>query len=395
VRAIIEGSYQLKLLFLCTSHTLLHVYTNLPLALLPILINEYGLSILLASVTVSIPRIFSLIFSIPSGLLADRLNHTNLIAFSLLLNVIAGSLIFLLPNVEITVLGFALSALASTFYHPSALSATSNITQPSFLSRALGFHGASGTLGIALGPITLGFVLSWWNWRYAYLIWIFPILLATIGALLVTLDESDDSRSEDPYVRKNAKRLTTPLSTVLSMTFLSFLMLMLFAAAASGSISTFLTTFLSEVKGLDIGLASIIFGLNPLIGLVSVIIGGFAGDKLGWKRALTLLFSIATISLLMMFTSVSTTHVILFYFIYGFFNIMTMPITSSLVARIIPRRSRGTAYSLQFIPESAVGILMPIALGALIDLLEIWIIFPVAIAFFLCVLIIIQILRIQ
>jgi MFS family permease len=333
-----------------------------------------------------------LIFSIPSGLLADRLVHTNLIAFSLFLNVIAGSLIFLLPNVEIAVLSFALSALASTFYHPSALSATSNITQPSFLSRALGFHGASGTLGIALGPITLGFILNWWNWRHAYLIWIFPILLVAVVALLVTVD---DSRIEDSYGEKSKKRLTTPLNSVLSMTFLSFLMLMLFAAAASGSISTFLTTFLSEVKGLDIGLASIIFGLNPLIGLVSVIIGGFAGDKLGWKRALTLLFSIATISLLLMFTSASTTQVILFYLIYGFFNIMTMPITSSLVAKIIPRRSRGTAYSLQFIPESVVGILMPLTLGASIDLLGIWIIFPVAIAFFLGVLVIIQILRIQ
>lgn len=387
-----EGSFQRKLLFLCTSHTLLHVYTNLPLALLPILINDYGLSILYASIIVSIPRVFSLIFSVPSGLLADRLVHTDLIAFSLFLNVLAGALIFLLPNVEIAVLGFSLSALASTFYHPPALSAATNISRPSFLSRTLGFHGASGTLGIALGPITLGVVLNWLEWRYAYLIWIVPILLVAVIALSVNVDALP---SEDLQGRKSGKRLTTPLKYVLSLTFLSFLMLMLFASAASGTISTFLTTYLAERKGLDIGLASIIFGLNPLIGLASVIVGGYAGDKLGWRRALTLIFSTATFALILMFASTSTTQAILFYLVYGFFNIMTMPITTSLVAKITPRKSRGTAYSLQFIPESIIGIVMPIMLGALIDLLEIWIIFPVAIAFFIVVLVIIQILRIR
>jgi len=74
---------------------------------------------------------------------------------------------------------------------------------------------------------------------------------------------------------------------------------------------------------------------------------------------------------------------------------MTMPITTSLVAKIIPQKSRGTAYSLQFIPMSIIGIVMPIILGILINLLEIWIIFPIAIAFYIIVLVISQILKMQ
>lgn len=386
---MIKGDFKPRLLFLCASHTLLHVYTNLPLALLPILISEYELSIVIASIIVSIPRVFSLVFSVPSGLLADRLGHTKLISFSLFLQVLAASLVLLFPTVEAIVLCFSLTALASTFYHPPALSATTNIIPSDFLSRGLGFHGASGTLGIALGPITLGLILSWFEWRYVYLIWAVPIFVIAVVTLFVNMNEP--SPVEDSETK--GKGLTTPLKDVLSVTFLSFLLLMLFRSAAGGTISTYLTTYLTESKGLDASLASIIFGLSPLIGLASVIIGGYAGDKFGWKRSLTLIISTVSVALFCMFVSTSTIQTVLFYLVYGFFNIMTMPITTSLVAKIIPPKSRGTAYSLQFIPMSIIGIVMPIMLGVLINLLEIWIIFPIAIVFYIIALVITQVLK--
>jgi MFS family permease len=384
-----KRAFQFRLLFLCASHTLLHVYTNLPLALLPILINEYALSIFLASIIISIPRALSLVFSIPSGLLADRFGHNRLISFGLFSEVLGASLIFLFPNAEMTVLGFSLISLGSTFYHPPALSATSNISPSDFLTRGLGFHGASGTFGISLGPITLGFILNWLGWRYAYLIWIVPIFFIAIVAFFINFD----CYSYDDYNERKKKRLTTPLTDVLSATFLSFLLLMFFQSAAGGTISTYLTTYLTGSKGLDAALASIVFGLSPLIGLTSVIIGGYAGDKFGWRRSLTLIISTVAIVLLLMFTSTSAEQTVLFYLIYGFFSIMTMPITSSLVARIIPQKSRGTAYSLQFVPESIVGIIIPIILGILINFFEIWIIFPIAIVFFIIALLVAQILK--
>ena len=386
---IVKEGFKIELLFLCISHTMLHVYTQLPLALLPILIDEYGLSILIAGIIVSIPRVFSLVFSIPSGLLADRLSHTKLISFSLFLQLLGASLIILLPTVEIIVLCFSLTALSSTFYHPPALSATTNISPSNFLSRGLGFHGASGTLGIALGPITLGFILSWLEWRYAYLVWVVPIFVVAVVAFFVNLKEP----SSVDHDENKGKSLTTPLKDVLSLTFLSLLLLMLFRSAAGGTISTYLTTYLTESKGLDAGLASIIFGLSPLIGLTSVIIGGYVGDKLGWRKSLTTIISVVTLALFCMFLSASPIQTVLFYLVYGFFNIMTMPITTSLVASIIPPKSRGTAYSLQFIPMSIIGIVMPVVLGILISFLDVWIIFPIAIVFYIIVLVFTQVLK--
>lgn len=385
-----KRDFRSKLLFLCASHTLLHVYTNLPLALLPILIREYELSILIASIVVSIPRVFSLVFSIPSGLLADRLGHSKLISFSLFLQVIAASIIITFPSLEIVTLCFSLIALASAFYHPSALSATSNISPPAFMSRGFGFHGASGTLGISLGPLTLGLLLNWFEWRFVYLIWIAPILAVAVIALFVKLGGPTLDRDEE--VKKG---LTAPLRDILSVAFMSFLLLMLFSSLAGGAISTYLTTYLTDSKGLDASLASIIFGLNPLVGLTSVIVGGYGGDRLGWRKSLTLIVSTSTVALFFMFVSASTIQTVLSYLIYGFFSIMAMPITTSLVGKIVPRKSRGTAYSLQFIPESVMGVMMPIALGVLIESLGIWIIFPTAMVSYCIVLAIVQVLRIH
>jgi len=72
---------------------------------------------------------------------------------------------------------------------------------------------------------------------------------------------------------------------------------------------------------------------------------------------------------------------------------MTMPITTSIVPKIVPPKSKGTAYSLQFIPMSIIGIVMPIILGVLINIFEISIIFPIAMMFYIIVLVITRILK--
>jgi len=228
--------------------------------------------------------------------------------------VFTASLIIFFLSVETIVLCFSLTALASTFYHPSALSAATNILPTDFLSRGLGFHGASGTLGFAIGPITLGLVLGWFGWRYVYLIWIIPVFVVAVVAFFVNISE----RSDEEHDESKGKSLTTPLRDVLSVTFLSFLLLMLFRSAADGTISTYLTTYLTESKGLDAGLANIVFGSSPLIGLISVIISGYVGDKLGWRRSLTSIFSAVTVALFCVFVSISTSQTVLFILFMAF-----------------------------------------------------------------------------
>jgi MFS family permease len=383
------NNYKFKLFFLCLSHTILHSYSNLPVALLPILIRDFGLSVFIASIILVIPRASSLFFSVPSGLLADKIGHTKLISLSLFLEVIAASLILLYTSIVTIIICFSLTAIASTLYHPPALSGTTDITPLDFRSRGLGFHSASGVLGMSIGPITLGLILNWFDWRYAYLVWIIPIFIVAIIAFFIKIEDHSPEEADE----RKIKGFTAPLKEVLTTTFLSLILLMLFRSTAVTSISTYITTYLTESKGLPVSLASIVFGLSPLVGIISPIIGGYVGDRFGWRKSFTFTLIALIIAICGVFLTKSIFQLTAFYLCYGFFGSMTMPITSSLVAKIVPPKSRGTAYSFQMIPFTALGIVLPIILSIFIEIYEIWIIFPVAITFFTITLIYTQILR--
>lgn len=383
-------TWKIKLAILCATHILLHVYTNTPFTLIPILMDEYSLTMFQLSLIVSVPRGIQLLLSIPSGLLADKFSAGKLISLSLLLSVTAGILIFTSNTIWSLIVGFALIAASSTLYHPPALSATSEVIPEDYRSRGMGFHGASGSFGISLGPITIGLVLNSLGWRYTYIIWTIPILVVALSTLFIKIEW----RKKEKKHHLEEKKFTTPLKNVFSITFIAFLLFISLRSAAASSISTFITTYLTKGRGLDPSIASIIFGLSPLIGLGGPIIGGWLGDKLGWKKTFIAIFSILITSLTLLVISPIVLLSVIFYLLYGISSTMTMPISSSLVALVTPEEARGTAYSMFFIPMSVAGIIMPIIASLLVDLYGIWIIFPTAIILYLLALTLIKIIKV-
>jgi FSR family fosmidomycin resistance protein-like MFS transporter len=378
------SDFKFKLAFLCFSHTLLHVYTELPLALLPILRNEYELSFFMVSLIVSIPRLSSLLFSVPSGLIADRFGATKIISISLTLILISGVIILITDSIELIILAFSLASIASTLYHPPALSVAANILPQSFLGRGMGFHGASGTLGVALGPLTLGIVLNLFGWKYTYLVWIVPILISVIVSIYVDLhfhSEINIKRNFEGDGHSRGKS-NNSLRDVLGGVFLLFLIILLFTNAAGSSISTYITSYFTYERGFDPALASIVYGLSPLMGLISNLAGGIVCDKLGVRYSYTLVLLLLISSVAGIFLSPINSIMVLIYLIYGFSSSMSMPVTSSIVAMLVKPEYRGTAYSLEFIPMNLVGIFMPILLSFFISTYGLSIIFPSAFIFY-------------
>lgn len=372
------SDFKFKLAFLCFSHTLLHVYTELPLALIPIIRDEYELSFLIVSLIVAIPRLSSLLLSIPSGLIADRFGPTKVISLSLFLEFLAGAIILSTNSIEFIVLGFCLTSISSTLYHPPALSAAANILPSNFRSRGMGFHGASGTLGVAIGPLTLGLVLKSFGWKFAYLLWLIPILISIIVSITIKIDFKVYNS-----MNLSRKSIKSSFKEVLTYTFTIFLIILLFRNAAGTSISTYITSYLTYERGLDPALSSIIFGLSPLLGLISNIIGGFIGDKFGIRTSFIFILSMLILCVSGIILSPFIHMVVILYLAYGFFSVMTMPITSSIVAYIVKPEYRGTAYSLEFVPMSLIGIIMPVILSVLITFLGLSVVFKVALILYI------------
>ncbi len=357
-----------------------------PYALIPILMDEYYLSVIQVSLLTSIPRIVQLTLSIPSGLLADKFRAGKLIFLSLFLSAIAGLIIFIDHSIWGLIIGFTLIAASSTFYHPPALSAVSKILPENFRSRGLGLHGSSGLLGISLGPITIGLLLNLLGWRFAYLIWIPPIIFGALLSLLIKVD----------FERKREKRFkfTTPLRKVFSLTFILFLLFISARSAAGSSISTFATTYLTKGRGVEFGLASIVYGLSPLIGLIGPIIGGWLGDKFGWRKS----FIMVIIGMIIFLIGVAISPLIIltftFYLLFIITSNMTTPLSTTLISLIVGEEARGTAYSMYFLPMSLSGIFMPIIASIFIDNYGLWTIFPLSIILYLTSIVLLYLIRI-
>jgi len=75
------------------------------------------------------------------------------------------------------VIGVTFMRIASPLYHVSGLSQISRFARPENISRSVGFHNALGSLGSAIGLVSLTLFLSTTGWRWTYLFWSFPIII--------------------------------------------------------------------------------------------------------------------------------------------------------------------------------------------------------------------------
>jgi MFS family permease len=138
-------------------------------ALIPVFMDEFALSIFESGLLVSIPLILTVSISIPYGVLTDRIGHRRLMMASLLVSGIAGLAISQAKDFYTLLFPLLFVPLASTLYHPPALSIVSELPPENWRNRVLGIHGAGGTTGVAIGPITLGLIMETFGWRSAYL----------------------------------------------------------------------------------------------------------------------------------------------------------------------------------------------------------------------------------
>jgi MFS family permease len=158
------------------------------------------------------------------------------------------------------------------------------------------------------------------------------------------------------------------------------------------SILTFMTTYLITVRGLSHSLASLIFGLGPVVGIVASLSGGHMGDRLGAKRTLSTALVGSTILLILLAFSTDIQSLALFYVIYSFWNNSVWTPMNTLVAQIIPTAERGTGFSTYFFVEGVIKAATPFLAAAVIETYDIWTLFPFSFFFVFISIIIIQFL---
>ena len=346
------------LIVMAITHTLTHAFQQIHTALFPILRSpdEFNLSYQQIGLIAAIPPLCQAILSIPTGLLSDRYGSKKMVLVSVVVAVLGAIIASQANNPWMLIVGVSLLLVNTTIYHPAAYSFTTLLFKAKDRPMALGIHGAGGTLGMAIGPISVTILMGFLalTWRQVYLFWIVPLI---IGMLTVLRIKSQPRKEIADNISVMApEEESTKLLTLNLVTFLVFIGIRMMAG---GMISSFLSIFLVENKGVTPYMASLIFGSNYLMGIVAAPLGGFMAAKHGEKRWLMLVLILSYVSLGLALVTPNTMVFVILWLANGFFNFMGMAANSSIMAQLTPSRQRGLGYGLFFLPGSIMGAVAP------------------------------------
>jgi len=373
---------------ICVTHMLVEIYLLIQVALIPVITTEFHLSLLEASLVATVPSLIQLFMNIPAGFFADRLSPNQLLSVSMFIEGLSALLISQTNSFWTLVFGVSLLKIASPLYHILGLSQVSRLSKPEQMSKSMGLHNAFGSLGSAFGVVTLAVLLSTLGWRWTYLLWAFPIL--AWGFVVMNSSHLKTRKRERPATQ-SGRRLGR-LSLILSSGFLVFLIAIALREIGSTGTSTFMTTYFVDGRGLSESTASLIFGLGPFIGIVGSLAGGYFGQRMGAKFALTWTIVACSISLGMLALVSQLYPLILIYVLYSFFGNAVWSPMNAMVANITSEADRGFGFSVYFFTEGIIGSVTPTLAAGVIQSSNVWFIFPFSIFFLILGLVALQFL---
>jgi FSR family fosmidomycin resistance protein-like MFS transporter len=338
------------------THTLTHTFQNIHTTLFPVLKQEFNLGYYELGLIAAIPPLCQAILSIPAGMLSDKFGTKKMILFSQILSC-AGSIVAgFTQNPWMLIAAVSLLYLNTTFYHPPSYSYVTKTSQPKDRSKALGILGAGGTLGMAVGPLSISLLMGFFafQWRQVYLFWFIPIFL---GVFLVLKMKADPVEPPKPKVKDDAP--TGETKTVMSRSMLFFLVFNAVKTLGAVMVSGFLSIYLVQSQGWSVGTAALVISASSMMGIFAAPLGGYFADKVGEKKWTVLTTMACAISFGIAFILPGAIAFTAFYLGYGFFNLLSMASNSSLTAKLSPSRQRGLGFALYFLPGSIMGVLAP------------------------------------
>jgi len=357
------------------SHLLVEIYLLMHPALVPVFRNEFNLSIFEAGLLISVPNLCRLVIVIPTGVFADRFGSRPFIVLSMLISGLSAILLSQSTNVSILLVSLSLIMISVTLYHPPGLSVLGKLfPNQTERSRAIGLHGASGCIGQSLGTISLGLLMAQIGWRSCYLIFSVPLLVWAIGLAKIRIPQltKQTKSSEGSLEQREEAQTSTSRKPLVTLGFLLLLSSMGLNALANGGVSAFMTTYLTSAENLSVEVASVIFGIGPLVGIIGSIAAGYLSARLGDRRSLALFYFGQVIFLLGLLTIPYVPLAALSFFMYELFLAAIWTPSTSLVTSLMGKTRGGTAYSLFYFSGDALGAVSPLIAAVLISNLGIF-----------------------
>ena len=345
-------------------HGVKHMFSSGFFIVLPELKSALGLSNSAVGTLSTFRGVGNGLGNFPAGYLADRYSDhwRAILGVSILAVGLFHFLLGLVSPYWLLVMMAALGSMAISFWHPPAITALSQ----KFAHRrgfALSVHGTGGSVGEALGPVTVGVLLGFITWRTVLQVSIIPGLAMAIlvaVALRGLRGESGGTESFRSYLGSVRHVLRNPaMITILVVTggFIS----------AQASVSTFLPIYLREDLGYSFLDTSAFLSISQVSGIISQPAMGFLSDRFSRKAVILPSIAMLAITVFAIPLAGSGLPLVLVVVVMGAFNFPLMAIILAAALDVSGDDVPATTVSLVFGATVVFSSLAPGLAGVLAD----------------------------
>lgn len=327
--------------------------------LLPYIRADYGLSLSVSGLLVTVIWLGSALGQLPGGILADRFNERHVMTAGLGVVAVALTVVVLANGPIAVFLATGLVGIGLSMYPIARITVLTDI-YPDAVGSALGVTMATGDVGQTVFPPLVGFLAAAVAWQLGLGIFV-PLFLIFAGLVWVVVPDGESG--DDALSLARARDVLGELRTraILLVTVVLFFYLLVWQ-----SFTAFYPTYLDEVKGFDPSVAGTVFALFFGVGVFVKPVAGTAYDRYGLRTSLlsVLIGPIAGLAAL--------PYVEGFWPIVGLTALVSTmlgsgAITQSYLADAIAEEVRGTGLGVVRTVAATLGSAGPVLFGVVAD----------------------------
>jgi MFS family permease len=262
----------------CSAHMTEHLFNGVIVVVLPLITTSLGLSLAQAGALASARTLLAGVASFPSGFFADLASRRNLLLGTCVVMIGLASLgLSASASFPMLMIFMALGGFGGGWFHPQSLAILSAKyrDQKAF---ALGVHDSSANLGEVIGPLTLGVLLNFFDWRTSLQIWAIPgLAIGLLYGLFGTEGTFVAPRPRD--YRRAVWENVLNNKTVFGLVAVSTL-----RAMGQTALAAFLPLYLSLHLKLSASMAGAYMSVLFLFAGMAPAVVGWISDRFGHKR---------------------------------------------------------------------------------------------------------------
>ncbi len=267
-----------KVISISFAHLIHDIYSSFLAPILPILIQNLGISMTMAGVLNLFQRFPSLLNPL-IGVIADRSAVRYYIIVTPTITAVSMCLIGIAPNYTVIAILLFIMGISSSFFHVPSPVLIRNVSG-NRIGTGMSFYMVGGEFARTLGPIVILGAISLWGMEGTWKL--IPFALATSVYLFFTLDDVSVKRKKE----KSGKHVNAWGTFRLYLPFFLVITgITLFRAMMKSALMAFLPTYLN-MEGETLWFGGIALSVMQFAGAAGAMFGGTISDKIGRKTTL-------------------------------------------------------------------------------------------------------------